>query len=434
MRLPTSRVRGLLIAAAAIVLALSCRGYAGVEVVSSDDEEAARKQAKPGLEQLRQLAVETQPRVAEMTGLPSGDPIAVDIMTRAELSEYVKKTIDLEYPNHDLQKRGMCLSEIGLLPPGYDLEQGMMMLVAEQAGAIYDPHTKCLRGISDLPPEMKNLATQRLIVSHEICHALQDRVIDIIAQSEVCLSDLDREYAVRATIEGMATVLMLAYSQGLALDQVPDARSVMRASFAYSESNPGMKVLASSPAYLKESLLSPYADGAAFTQAWQTANPGVALGSMLERMPLTSEQALHFDKYAGQDRPEAIDLAAVGPALPEGWSLFYANTLGEFDLRMLFEAHEATRGGAAAAAQGWDGLKFEAYSDAGGTLLVVGRSAWDSEADAREFAESFERAAGGGAPNRLSIAREGSTVSFAVGADAAIRDRVLAALGRPAGD
>lgn len=434
MRMPArlpGRIWNGLVVAAMIVLVLSCRGYAGAKAVAKVETTV---QAKPGLEQLRQLSLETQPRVAQMIGLPSGDPVAVDLMTHAELAEYMKNVIDLEYPDHDLQKRGRCLWEIGLVPRGYDLEEGMMDLISEQAGAIYDPHTKCLKGLSDLPPQMSDITTQKLIVSHELCHALQDRVIDILEQSKICLADLDREYAVRATIEGMATVLMLAYSQGLPVSQVPDARGIMRAGFAYNENNPGMSVLASSPAYLKESLLSPYADGAAFTQAWQAANPGANLGAMLDRMPSTSEQALHFEKYVEQDQPAVIDLAAVGPALPDGWSLFYANTLGEFDLRMLFETHEETRAGAAAAAQGWDGLKFEAYTDARDDLVLAGRSAWDSEADAREFADSFARAVGASAgADRLSIMCEGPMVSFAIGADKGIRDKVLKALAGPAG-
>jgi hypothetical protein len=443
MRMPArlpGRIWNGLVVAAMIVLVLSCRGYAGAKAVASGEAESGKAEAKvetrvearPGLEQLRQLSLETQPRVAQMIGLPSGDPVAVDLMTHAELAEYMKRVIDLEYPDHDLQKRGRCLWEIGLVPRGYDLEEGMMKLIAEQAGAIYDPHTKCLKGLSYLPPQMSDAATQKLIVSHELCHALQDRVIDILAQSEICLTDLDREYAVRATIEGMATVLMLAYSQGLSIDQIPDARATMRAGFAYNENNPGMRVMASSPAYLKESLLSPYADGAAFTQAWQAANPGAKVGAMLDRMPVTSEQALHFEKYAEQDQPVAIDLSAVGRAFPEGWSLYYANTLGEFDLRMLFETYEETRAGAAAAAQGWDGLKFEAYTDAGDDLVLIASSAWDSEADAAEFADSFARAVGGSAgADRVSLVREGATVSFAIGADKGIRDKALGAIAAP---
>jgi hypothetical protein len=422
MRLGTRIACGF--AALAMILAGAFQARAAVEAQS-----APAVASKPGLERLEGLAREAQPAVAEMIGLEPGEPVPADIITRAELMEHMRTLIDVEYPDNDLQKRSRCFWELGLVPRGYDLEEGMLTLIAEQAGAIYDPYTKRLIGLSDLPPQLQDRGTQRLIVSHELCHALQDREVDIVAQARICLTDVDREYAFRATIEGMATVLMLAYSQDRPMDGVGDARGVMRAGFASSESNPGMRALAASPLYLKETLLSPYAEGAAFNQAWLKANPGSKLGALLERMPLTSEQVLHFDKYAELDQPAPIDLSSARAMCPAGWPLLYANTLGEFDLLMLFEGHGPTRGTATDAAAGWDGLKFEAYAGAGDEVTLVGCSAWDSESDAREFAESFTVAVGAAAGSgRLSVLREGATVGFVVGFDKELRDRILAAV------
>lgn len=388
-------------------------------------------ESEPGLDQFARLCRQTLPDVAEMVGLPVGDTVRIEMMSRAELADFMLRMVDIEYPEDELVKRSRCFWEIGLVPEGYDLEQGFVDLLAEQAGAAYDPHTKSLRGLTDLPSFLMNAQTQKLIASHELCHALQDRVIDIAAQARACLADLDREYALRATIEGMATVVMLAYSQGLSTDQVPEARAVMRAGFAQNRNNPGMKSLASSPEYLRESLFSPYADGAAFAQAWLRANPDSRLGAMLERMPMTSEQVLHFERYLEGDGPTPVDLSAIEAELPDGWSPFHANTLGEFDLRLLFENFEETRAVAADAAAGWDGLWYKAYTDPGGDLLLAACSVWDTESDAREFGDQLAKVLARHRPNRSGLVCEGRTVGFVVGpTEERLRNDILAALTR----
>ena len=404
----------------ALVLALSTHVYAAV------------KEVPAGLAKFESVRDEALPAVAAMTGLSYRDPMKADMMTRSEVADFVRRTVALEYPNDELGKRSRCLAEIGLLPGGFDLTEGMIDLVGEQAGAIYDPHTKTLLGISDLPPYLQAPTTQKLIVSHEVCHALQDLVIDIVARSRETVSDIDGEYALRSVIEGMATVVMLAYCQDLPIEQTPDVRATMRGGFSQNQKNPGMKALAASPVYLRESLISPYAEGGAFAQAWLKVNPGVKIGAMLARMPATSEQVLHFDKYVEPDKPTLIDLSLVSSVLPEGWAFFYTNTLGEFDLRVLFDLREETRAVADQAAAGWDGLRFEAYTDSLDRLLLVGSSVWDSETDAEEFSVALQKTftAVREAEDGI-VAQSGTTVCFALGpAEREIKARLVEALSK----
>jgi len=396
-------------------------------------EPASDKPAPDQLAKFADLSEIALKDVSEMTGLAYAEPVKVDMITRTEVADFIRRTTAVEYPEGELVKRGRCLAEIGLLPKDYDLAEGMIDLVGEQAGAIYDQHTKTLLGISDLPAYLQAEAMQRLMVSHEACHALEDRVVDIAAQFRATLTDIDGEYAFRSAIEGMATVVMLAYSRGLPIEKSPDARATMRSGFSRNQRTPSMQALAASPPYLAESLISPYAEGGAFAQDWLRAHQGARLGAMLAEMPTTSEQVLHFEKYVEGDTPTAIDLSPAGSALPEGWTFFYTNTLGEFDLRTLFELREEIAPVADQAAQGWDGFRFAAYSDSLGRLLVVGSSVWDSEADANEFSSTFWR--------MLDLTRDAKdfnvlqtrdVVSFAIGpAEGETRTRVLEALSAP---
>jgi hypothetical protein len=382
------------------------------------------------IERLRLLVSEVQPAVAELIGMPEGEPVKVAVKTRKEIREYVIQAAEMGYPDDELYRRGRCLAEIGLLPEDFDLKSGMIDLVGEQAGGLYDPYGKAFTGIIDLPPGLKATRYQKLIASHELTHALEDRVVDILEEAKTGLTNLDYEYAFRSIIEGIATVVMIAYTQDLALDGIPDTRAIMRTSFERKAGDPTMKALAGSPPYLKELLISPYAEGGAFVQAWHRANPDMDLAALMTKVPPSSEQVLHPEKYFEPDEPTVIDLHGIERALPEEWDSFYTNTLGEFDLLTLFSLHEQTSADAGDIASGWDGLRFRAFHHQSGQLVLLGSSVWDSEKDAEEFHAGFSAVlAGISGPGSYALVRNGVYVDFVIGpVEDPIRESLLAAV------
>jgi hypothetical protein len=408
-------------------------GTSGNKVVEVYDPGQPSEELGPReqeLERLRKQVTVIQPAVAELTGFPEGEPVEVAVMSRAELREYVIWSTEMGYPDDELIRRSRSLAMIGLLPEDYDLVAGMIDLVGEQAAGLYDPYGKAFNGILNLSPVLMAPQYQRLIISHELTHALQDRMIDILAHAEVGLTDIDYEYGLRAAIEGMATMVMLAYMEDIGLDETPDARSYMRNAFGQTSRSPGMEATARTPEYLKELLISPYAEGGAFCQAWYRANPDLKLADLLRNIPASSEQVLHPEKYLEPDEPTPIDLAGVESKLPEGWDPFYTNTLGEFDLLTLFSIHDETSADAADMAAGWDGLRFQVFEDERGQLVLLGCSVWDSELDAEEFEVGFSAVLEEiREPGTFTVALEGQSVGFIVGcADPAVRERLVAAV------
>ena len=351
------------------------------------------------------------PSVASLTGVQSREPVKVDLLTREELGKFFQKNLKIEYPNDELKKRGQCFAQIGLLPEGYDLESGFMTLLSQQAGAVYDSRSKTLIGLRDLPSERKRSVNNKMILSHELTHALQDRVIDLARESEVALKNIDYEYALRAVLEGMASSVMIAYAQNLRYGDLPDLRSFWR-----SQSEASARTLGDAPGYVTEYLMSPFAEGGAFIQAWQKRNPDKKLSDLLKEIPASSEQVLHFEKYAGKDQPTNIDLANAHKILPGNWTRFYANTLGEFELLVFFQIHRETQSNAGALADGWDGCKFEAYEDENKNLILLGSSAWDSQKDAEEFYEGFTKVLAQSRSARdYEVARHKERVDFLIG-------------------
>ncbi len=385
--------------------------------------EAARRDLERKVE-------EALPAVAALTGIAADEPVKVDVMTKSAFGDFFARALNDEYPDGALEKRGQCFAEIGALPRGYDLADGLLELLREQGGGAYDPRSKTLIGVTDLPGETDRAISDRMILSHELTHALQDRAIDILEQSRLGLENIDYEYALRAVIEGMASSVMLAYSENLDYGSLPDLQSFWRSNLDRAVGG----VLAASPPYLKEYLFSPYAEGGAFLQSWLRENPGKTMKDLFGEIPPTSEQVLHFEKYAEGDQPAGIDLSGTRSVLPGDWGLFYANTLGEFDLLQLFRIHPETKAAASDLAAGWDGCRFEAYRDAKGGLVLIGSSAWDREEDAREFQEGFQAVLGEFREgDDYEVAGEGARVHFVIGcSDRRLRTAILESLQRGA--
>jgi len=378
------------------------------------------------IQRLRQLVDEVQPAVAELAGFPAGEPVEVAMKTREEVRQYMIRSVRISNPGGDLTRRGRCFAMLGLLPEGYDLEAGMVDLVTEQAGGLYDPFSDEFWGILDMPSSMKSVSYQKLIASHELTHALQDRETDMVELLDVFVANPDYEYAFRSVIEGMATMVMFAYTQGVDLDEVQDAGSTMRAAFSQKAGNPSLSAYSESPTYVKELLISPYAEGGAFVEEWHRARPDLEFAALMNSIPASSEQILHPEKYLTPDAPTVIDLSPVDAAVPEAWHLFHATTLGEFDLVTLFSIHEETSSAAAEIAAGWDGLRLRAFEDLDGGVAVLGSSVWDSEEDAREFQGAFSTLmAKVNGPDRFAVVLRGHVVDFVIGTSEAYTRRAM---------
>ena len=324
------------------------------------------------------------PEVCELMQCPHEPPPQVELMQKDELVSYLKELLLEDNPDHDLQKRSESLSTLGLLPEKFDLEQALIELVGQVAGGLYDYRTKKVFWLESLVPEEKRNINDQMILAHELTHAFQDRRLDFKNRWKALRENIDKEYAFRGLIEGMASLIMIAYASHVAIGQVPDLKNFWRSSFY--QGNPPYT---SGNDYIREYLISAYAEGGAFVQAWIGEHPGRSLSLLFDRPPVTSEQVLHYEKYREMDLPEKFDFTCLSKIVPSGWRVFYQNTLGEFDLWQLFLANEKTREQAPVLASGWDGFQFICWETSRGNKVLAGISEWDSSEDALEFTEAY---------------------------------------------
>jgi hypothetical protein len=309
----------------------------------------------------------------------------------------------------------------------------MIELVEEQAGGLYDPYAKAFRWIAGLPVAAGNDVGQRLVVAHELAHALQDRSLDLVERFKAAQGDLDAGFGFVAVMEGTAMVAGMAYAQDATPSQLGDIGPFLRK--GYMSGNAQMPAFARSPVYVQEVMIGPYVEGSTFVHEYLADNPEATMASLFDRLPKTSEQTLHYDKYLEPDLPVDIDLSTARSMLPPEWSDVYANSLGEFEIRTLCRSHTASRDNAGEIAAGWDGFRIAAFEDQQGDVVVMGASCWDSDSDADEFEAAFRAIlADLHDDDAFEVRRRSDRLSFVTGIpDGSLRRTLLEKLIRAAG-
>jgi hypothetical protein len=332
------------------------------------------------------------PVVAQATGLPFKREPLVLRRSRTQVRDYVIHKFDEDLPPADLAGVQSALRLFGLIPDSLELRPTMIDLLTEQIAGYYDPDSNALYIPADIEPFQL-----RVVVSHELVHALQDQYVhldSIITQRH----SNDRRAAAQAVLEGQATVAQIPV---LMPEQKPDTFALgwfwrQRAVMAAQQAQ--MKEFARAPLWLREGLIFPYLGGADFIVWFRHKYFGV---SVLDSMPRSTEQILHPERYAAHDEPTEL---AFSPGEPD--TVQYEDGLGEFETRLLFQQHLGNETEAVTLATGWDGDRYQVLGPKSDALVWY--SVWDDAAAANRFSAGLQRAwmkrrSGGQAVRRSEI-------------------------------
>lgn len=121
--------------------------------------------------------------------------------------------------------------------------------------------------------------------------------------------------------------------------------------------------------------------GLRFASELRNLGGAKAVNDALRRLPTTSEQVFHLDKYLEQERARPIVL----PVDAAGLTLASDGRFGELEVRALLAVFGVPRLDHAAA--GWGGGRTALYRGGGGEAAAVVLE-WDTETDALEWAEA----------------------------------------------
>jgi hypothetical protein len=353
-----------------------------------------RAQAVQSEAELKDMVRRMMPLVGQAAGLPFKHEPTVLRRSRAQVRDYVIHKFDEDLPPADLAGLESALRLFGLIPDSLQLRPTMIDLLTEQIAGYYDPDSNALYIPADIEPFQL-----RIVVSHELVHALQDQYVkldSIITQRR----RNDRRSAAQAILEGQATVAQIPV---LMPEQKPDTfplgwfwkqREVM------AQQQARMEEFSRAPLWLREGLLFPYLGGADFI-VWYRRK--YFDESILDprRMPTSTEQVLHPDRYAAKDEP--TDVIFTGARID---TVRYEDNLGAFETLLLLQQHLNNEAEAMQFSDGWDGDRYQVLGPQADALVWY--SVWDDGAAATRFARGLERAwakrrAGGQSDRRSEI-------------------------------
>jgi hypothetical protein len=374
------------------------------------------------------LLDEIVPEVERIRGLAFDHAVPVRVISDDEAQQHMINRLDL----FDVPARTKTMQRayrlLGLLPEDVDMLQAFLDVLREQAGGFYDPETKSFFLLDDIP-----VALIKVLMAHELTHALEDQKYDLDAGLHAVVEDDDRLFALSAVHEGSATLLMTIYMSEQAMQGAIDAETLA----AVSEADfGGGAALANLPPVMMRQLLGPYLLGLNFLTRGMTTMakgyPVADVASACTASPSSSEQILHPERYwdeATRDEPLAIAPFGAEEALGDEWKPLGTGVLGELTIGVMVGAStpsvdaavwEGSSAWTNAAADGWGGDRWELWSHDDIELALL-RTVWDSVKDAREFAKALQE------HDRFKVVRSGRKVLIAAGGSRQARSALLKA-------
>ena len=349
--------RAAVIALALLAAAGACRGQS-----RGAQEDAA----------LARLVDSLRVPVERATGLRFRRPPRSALRSRDQVRSYLLAKLDEELPPGRMRGLETAYRLFGMLPDTLRLRDLLLNLYAEQVAGYYDPDSAMLFGVAGA-----DRAQLRLVLAHEMVHALQGQYLplDSILKSTV---NNDRLTAAQSVLEGQATLVSIeVLTPGQGVTATPQFWELYRDQVRAQQS--AMPVFARAPLVVREALIFPYLEGAEFMHWWADRGPRDTL-PYGPRMPVSTEQILHPDRYASGDAPVTLAFAADS-------GVVYEDVLGESEIRVLLAVLAGSDDVQTVVPIGWGGDRFRVYDAPGGPALVW-YVAWDDQRSADRFLQS----------------------------------------------
>jgi hypothetical protein len=323
------------------------------------------------------IVAQAVPNIERSVGLTFKRSPKLETRSKAQVRQFLLASISDTASQREMRGSQTAYKLLGLLPDTLDLQRLLVNLLTEQVVGFYDPKTKVLYVVDGAPRDMVTMT-----VTHELVHALQDQYINLDSiQSQ---HDNDRKTAAQAVFEGEALYEQFA-ANGISLD-IPGGWNQVRDMVRQNQAS--MPIFASAPPFIRETLLFPYLDGAAFMKEYK-ARRGAAVP--FADMPQSTEQILHPDAYfTARDTPTTVTIAssALTARAPRGSAVTYVDDLGEFETSLWVYGAPAEHA-SQRLADGWDGDRYVVLSTPRGDALVWA-SVWDSSAQAQRVQAALQ--------------------------------------------
>lgn len=315
-------------------------------------------------------------QTTEIRGLEFKHPVDYQVLNRKQIKDTMAGKLAEVFSEKEFRQMADAMAAVGLIPPKYPLREKYIDLLSEQVAAFYDQHQHKLFMYEDASLEN---AQNRVVLAHELTHALQDQHFGLSRLPLELKSNDDRAEAASALVEGDATLVMSEFMlKNMSKQMFKDS---MVASFTQN-----MRQLETAPRYLREMLVFPYLRGQEFCAALYGRGGYDAVSKAYAHPPSSTTQILHPEKYLANPPEEPIAIEWKEPKAKDH-APTADNVVGEMGTRILFtEWLDAATG--EKAANGWRGDRYLYFGD--GDALVW-KTVWASAQDATEFFEAEKK-------------------------------------------
>jgi hypothetical protein len=327
----------------------------------------------PSLDQAQALA-QIEAQVRDLRGLPAPDIGPPDVIDRDQLADEIDAMLDDSWTPEELRTANLSLRAMGLLTAEQDVRALTAQLLEGQVLGFYDPTQQRMVVVSDTGLTPAALATY----AHEYTHALQDAAFSI-GDTMNALHDDDSIMAMQALEEGDATVVMFQWAFAhlapeelaqIGATPLPDTTGV--------------------PEWMLQQLEWPYLAGFSFVNTLTGGQEWAPVNDAFESPPASTEQVIHPEKYRNAELPVPVEAPQVAASMGAGWEDLEPNSLGEAMISIwLGEIGTAASRPPQTAAAGWGGDRMTVAAGPDGEWAMAWRIAWDSDAEAREFTDTY---------------------------------------------
>jgi len=300
--------------------------------------------------------------------------------SRADIERMIIRNLDDETTPEEMHAAEMVLKSFGLAPQNFAYRPFLIKLLSEQVAGYYDPKAQQF-----YLADWIELEGQKPVMAHELTHALQDQHFNLKRFENWPKGDSDAELAAHALIEGDATLAMTLYMAKNPLVALAFIKSLGSQELATEQ-------FKQAPRALRESLLFPYEEGSAWaTQLYKRGGWQMVSGAF-NKLPQSSEQILHADKYFAYEAPQKIALPEFKSFLGPSWKRIDYDVNGEWGYYLVLDEYLNDAVESKQAAAGWAGDRFALYETSKpGEVFIAQLTSWDTASDAKEFFDAYAK-------------------------------------------
>jgi len=354
-----------------------------------------------------------QVEIEKIRGIKFKHSVNVANQSLEDFGKYIDQMLDKQFSDNLDKDYGKVVRKLGLYrgPEIKDFKSLAKTVMQSQAAAYYDPATNTFFVVMQDLPE----SALGSVYAHELYHGFQDQHHNLddylLSPKQGELND-DEVLARQAVVEGEATYLMTLWTLKTQLGSVPppgilDMAIKMQAKLdvktmlqmlkssvvlrAHSgDLEKAIKTMDDIPPFMIETMVGAYLKGMAFVfeiqkQGWKK------IDELYKNPPVSSEQILHPEKWLANEFPVKFEWPSFEKKLFSDWTLLESNTIGEIQWRIIFSEHRMGETGLTAA-EGWNGDSFAVLEHKKtGDLLLLIYSSWDSQTEAQEFRDAYEK-------------------------------------------